>query len=192
MTAQAHWTEETKDIENNYTPLPEHQIIFNNMVKAAGPVANSLTFEVDWDNSTANAYYNSSTGVITVNQGELKRMQFDTDELAATIGHEIGHHLILKRDPGLWNRCLRDKPKANHECELVSDIIGQVLMYKAGYDMCKADDYWLRILEWQGDIGGDTHPKTSTRAKALNCEKGPAKEYIDLYKIKKGKLNNED
>ena len=176
----------TAQAENLGDALDYQQEIFNNMAKAAG--VTDVTFQVDYDGHGPGAFYQPGTKTLILNSGDFYFVDFDSDEIASSIGHELGHYLIIKNSKWTDYNC-RKKGGDNKVCERLSDIVGQVLMHKAGYDMCKAGKYWSRFMKLtKSKDGGDDHPDHDVRLKYMNCKTGPAMEYIKFKKIKKGRL----
>lgn len=108
------------------------------------------------DSAEINAYM-SPTGMI-VTTGMLHFIK-TKDELAAVIGHEMGHfmlqHFELKGDSRL------------HEAN--ADKVGVYLMLRAGYDVCVAEKIWERLEEKFGDsVITTTHPGNIQRAYELH------------------------
>lgn len=58
------------------------------------------------------------------------------DCLGYTIGHEIGHFVYEKKNPGFWRK--RIPPALNRQLEMDADVYGAILAYRLGYDPRKA------------------------------------------------------
>jgi predicted Zn-dependent protease len=77
------------------------------------------------------------------------------DELAAVIGHEMGHYILRH----FWFDDDSRLKEAN------ADKIGAYLMFRAGYNICAIEGLWLRMAGTFGDtILTASHPGESQRA----------------------------
>lgn len=112
-----------------------------------------------------NAYASPTEKSVNIYVGVLPYCDND-DELAAIIGHEIGHCLDYYDGFLKWFFIMNFNSK---EYEYKADLIGIDMMVKAGYNplaaICMAnkvldESYWDNFFFW-------THPKGSKRALAM-------------------------
>lgn len=186
-------------------PLPSY--IEGIVCKIAGPYCGDIrTYIVRTPGFNASM---SANGTMTVQTGFLLRVRSEA-QLAAVIGHEIGHYLrrhtlksLSKRVAGniaaTWAGILLGVNLSNemqasllaysrdHERE--ADGYGLLLMSRAGYDPRQATWVWERLLLEmdQDQKSGDkrwnflsTHPPSVERAKALRIL---AAEMIEAGKV---------
>lgn len=91
---------------------------------------------------------------MTVTTGMLNFLH-NKDELAAVIGHEIGHFVLQHFELGGDSRI--------HEAN--ADKFGAFIMMRAGYDPCAIEGLWDRMTDQFGDqILTDSHPGSAQRA----------------------------
>lgn len=92
---------------------------------------------------------------ITITTGLLKTLH-SKDELAAVLGHEMGHIML-----GHVSGQVYDDQRL---LELNSDKYGVFLMERAGYDKCQADEWFRRLRDEGQDTALTTsHPSMSDR-----------------------------
>lgn len=128
------------------------------------------------DEQSFNAFVTGGTHVI-VHRGLME--QCSDDEVAAVIGHEIGHvaaNHVFERDThgvvmmiGNSKSAKRDSYGAayTHEGEREADKIGILYSSLAGYDPSAAAKIWERMYRETGDIWdgrGKSHPVNSQRS----------------------------
>lgn len=131
---------------------------------------------------TVNAFVTGGTYVI-IHQGLMTRLAGD-DEVAAVIGHELGHvaanHVFEQQTHTLVAKAARSSSAGSdpfnaaydHEQEREADRIGILYMALAGYDPRAASRFWQAQFKEQGNLrvlpGGTarllTHPVNSERA----------------------------
>jgi hypothetical protein len=96
-------------------------------------------------------------------------LDYDTDKIAAVIAHELMHVVLghTNKIPKLsWTLDYFNRLE-----ERDSDIQGQILMNKAGYNGCEAADIWLKFaILFPRELGSETsHPHALTRYNYLRC-----------------------
>ena len=92
---------------------------------------------------------------MTVTTGMLNFLH-NKDELAAVMGHEIGHFVLQHFEFTTGDSRL-------HEAN--ADKFGAFVMMRAGYDVCAIEGLWDRMTAQFGDqIVTDSHPGSSQRA----------------------------
>lgn len=96
---------------------------------------------------------------VTITKGMLEFTK-TTSEIAAILGHEIGHimlgHVLVG---GVLDQRLNE---AN------SDKYGTYLMLRAGYDVCAGRAVWQRFVDTYGNgILTQDHPSEADRAESL-------------------------
>jgi Zn-dependent protease with chaperone function len=112
-----------------------------------------------------NAYNTGSE--IVIYQGLIDNCKND-DELALVIGHEIAHSTLSHFE-------LSDgDPILQTALEAQADKMGAYYIMRAGYDVCKAREFWLRSIKENGDYPGGDHPTLAYRFSELNvnCSAG--------------------
>ncbi|XP_059636076.1 mitochondrial metalloendopeptidase OMA1-like [Cornus florida] len=142
------------------------------------------------DSSEKNAAY-LSNGNIVISTGLLDIHNSDA-EIAAVLGHEVGHGVASHRT-GLCTACgivwqlsrglLAMIAKGvflylSRRREIEADYIGLMLMASAGYDPQVAPKHWER-LGHSGEYLSSTHPSGPKRARLLNKVMGTA---LEIYK----------
>ncbi len=133
------------------------QNIYNNLQKYTG-LPGTLPALVIQDNPLINAWI--SEGGLVITTGIIKFVK-NKDQLAAIIGHEMGHYMLGH----LRNELTDDSRMHEANC----DKIGIELMLRAGYNPCEAREVWLSFDEWGGDpILTSTHPSPAQRAWQLD------------------------
>lgn len=138
------------------------QEVYDNLLQYTGLPGNIPPLFVI-DDPQVNAFM-SPVGLV-VTTGILHFVK-DKDELAAVIGHEMGHFVL-----GHLRGELTDDSRIHEEnC----DKFGIYLLMRAGYNPCEAKNLWVRMGHSFGDdILTDDHPSPSQRAYALDfpmCE----------------------
>lgn len=127
--------------------------IYSNLLKHTGLTNNAfLPLQVIKSNQI-NAYTDGN--VVAIYTGMLDFVQ-SKDEIAAVLGHEIGHVMLEHvYSPLLF---------ASSILEGNADKYGAYLMLRAGYDVCKAKDLWERLRNASGDFEfTSSHPNYSYR-----------------------------
>lgn len=118
----------------------------------------NITFEVVPD-KIPQAYIKIFQDHIVITTGMLDKLKSE-GEVAAVIGHEIGHALLMY---------MLD-PSYGAENEAKADIIGVHLSTLAGYKGCEVSNYWRREFHRIGDVPSESHPVASSRAEATSCK----------------------
>ncbi len=144
-------------------------------------------------------------GFIFVTRALLDLCQFETNEVACVLGHEMGHvvrlhainrlltnklvHLITRRVPvgGVVSSAVIGvigdlvEKGYSRENEFEADIFGARLAWASGFEPFGAVRFFRRLAEMGGNQGGveayfSSHPSFSDRIKAL----GPAiRDFVD-------------
>jgi predicted Zn-dependent protease len=111
--------------------------------------------------------YNTGDEIV-IYQGLINKCKND-DELALVIGHEMAHSTLSHFD-------LNPNGDANTQTplEAQADKMGAYYIMRAGYDVCKARQFWLRAIKEGGDYPGGDHPSLAYRYSELNvsCSSG--------------------
>jgi hypothetical protein len=115
------------------------------------------------DDSVVNAYASSNEIIVTTGMLNFCKSK---DELAAIIGHEMGHVIM--------NHVNGARAVDQRLDEANSDKFGIYLMLRANYNVCDARKIWLRLREEEGDNTiTKSHPDYSFREWSLTfpqCE----------------------
>lgn len=109
----------------------------------------------------ANAY---NTGSEIVLCREMISELANEDELALVLGHEMAHTTLMH----LLILSVVHIDTIVPLLELEADKMGAFYMMKAGYDICKGREYWLRSINIDGDYFGKDHPDMAYRYNQLN------------------------
>ena len=105
-----------------------------------------------------NAYASNNEIIVTTGMLNFCRTK---DELAAVIGHEMGHILMAHT---IVDRALID----SRVQESNADKFGVYLMLRVGYNICDAKRLWIDIREKEGDSTmTSSHPDYSFREWSL-------------------------
>lgn len=152
-----------------------------------------ITKDITFSFSTSNVInaYTDKYNVITINRGLIKYIETD-DELAAVIGHEMGHVLngdvrksmIISYTEGLLNSSPKTAgagtivdmsvgKKLFRNFEYAADIAGVDMMVNAGYNPLAMISIENKIISHYNDITS-THPTAKKRMLALY-------NYIEKY-----------
>jgi len=126
----------------------------------ANKIDKRIAIQMDRNTKTINAGTTRTNKLVTVYYGILPYLDND-DELAALLGHEMGHAID---DYGGFFKWM-DMTLNSKEYEFKADLIGVDLMVKAGYNPIAAI---TMANKWQPEEYWDfgvftTHPKTSRR-----------------------------
>lgn len=126
----------------------------------------------------ARAYINVSSNMINAITWRSRAIVFhkglmnfvkNKDELALIMGHELAH--ILNGDLGhMAATRYGNIPNANKDDELDADILGTILMHKAGYDCMRGAEVWKRFYKRMGGPKykvGDSHPHPMKRYRKI-------------------------
>jgi hypothetical protein len=143
--------------------------ILNNLYIHSG-LREPVTLSIDEDPSTfAYVYTYRDHHYIVMGRNFLGFLDYDTDKIAAVMAHEIMHVVLghTNNTPKLsWTIDYFNRME-----ERESDIQGQILMNKAGYNGCEAADIWLKFMfTYPQELGSETtHPHALTRYNYLRC-----------------------
>ncbi len=142
---------------NNSNGLTKADVVevYNTLQKYTG-VPGAIPPLVILDSEVINAWVSPDS--LTVTTGMLNFVK-NKDELAAVVGHEMGHvmlqHFQLDGDSRL------------HEAN--ADKYGIFLMLRAGYNVCNAEGVWQRFDDRFGDdILTSSHPSPAQRSWELH------------------------
>lgn len=125
--------------------------VYDTLQKYTGLPGGIPTLIVE-DNPVINAWI--TPNALTITTGMLNFVK-NKDELAAVIGHEMGHYMLQHFELGGDSRI--------HEAN--ADKFGVFLMLRAGYNVCDAEQIWERFDDKFGDpIMTDSHPSPAQRA----------------------------
>ena len=152
-----------KEIYHNEMTYKEKVVIakkvFNKLqlYTGEGKIVKKLTIE---ESDVIDAYANEDYVAVTT---AALRFLKNEDEIAAWLGHEIGHimlgHIVSE---------FYDAHKDGRIHELNADKYGVYLMMRAGYDICQAKNPWKRLEESEGnDTATKTHPSYADRVNEL-------------------------
>ena len=135
---------------------------------AAGLPKHSVTFFVLNDRR----FYAGAcwTNIVIISTGMYRDFRND-DEMAAILGHEVGH-IVLCKDKGWASKSLKES-RAN---EYQADQLGVEFANKAGYKPNAAAQWYWRIMGYRYRMGQDiftdesssTHPIELKRIMAMN------------------------
>lgn len=145
------------------------QNIYNSLWVQTGMTTEYVPLTID-KSSTINAY--ATVGGITIFQGMIDFTKSD-DEIALVLGHEIAHVLSHDMTADISDEEWLGKYQIS-QMEARADKLGAVYIIKAGYDVCKARDMWLRLVKSGGDYLFADHPGLAYRYSQLNfqCSSG--------------------
>ena len=140
--------------------LERVKAIYATLVAQTGQVQDALPLVIQ-DSSQINAYNNGE--VVVIFTGIIDYANSD-DEIALVLGHEIAHGML---------RHLAYKEFGSSALEISvaegnADKLGAVYLMKAGYDICRARDIWLRMGDQGGNYQGGDHPTAAYRFAELN------------------------
>jgi len=89
------------------------------------------------------------------------------DCLGYVLGHEIGHFVYEKKNPGFWRKRIPDA--VNRKLEMDADIYGAILAYRLGYDPKLAWNQFTRAeREAPFDPKYPNYPSVSQRKAAVS------------------------
>lgn len=145
------WMNNTPKSFGNGLTKADVQEVYNNLQKYTG-LPGGIPNVTLLEDPQVNAWM-TPTGM-TVTTGMLAFVK-NKDELAAIMGHEMGHYVLqhfqLNGDSRL------------HEAN--ADKFGLFVMLRAGYDPCVVEGLWKRIADTFGDEAITTsHPGSAQRA----------------------------
>lgn len=85
-------------------------------------------------------------------------MILSKDEKALIMGHEIAHVILHHTD----NEYIFIRNHSNED-ELMADNLGAVWASKAGYNVCRGREVFLKFYEWSGNSLNGSHPPNKYR-----------------------------
>lgn len=142
---------------------PELQLILNNILEVSNKSnrAHKAKAYINWSSNLVTAAARRDRS--TVFHRGLMKITDNDHELALLIGHELAH--ILNGDLGHshWTGELKHDFDMDKYKESQADVIGTILMHKAGYDCHEGAKVWKRYIHRLGDKTGPSHPKPSER-----------------------------
>lgn len=157
---------------------PELQVMLNKIINVSDKSNQAYK---------AKAYINWSSLVVTamtfrdksiVFHLGLMKMTDRDDELALIMGHELAHILNGDLDPrGLTDAEKNIDFKAEIQKEIDADILGTILMHRAGFDCRKGANVWRKFIEIHGNITGPYHPKPLDRLNQI-------KKVCDIQRVR--------
>ncbi len=123
------------------------QKIYSQLLSAMQPneraaVAN-VKLDVPLDGEGAWAAANFADKKITLDVGTF--WDLSNDCLAYTIGHEIGHMVYERANPGYYKKQVT--PAQNRKLEMDADVYGALLAYKLGYNINRAWDHFTEAYQ---------------------------------------------
>lgn len=91
------------------------------------------------------------------------------DEKALVMGHEIAH-VILHHTDNAFDTFVSSYSNEN---ELMADNVGAHWAHKAGYDVCKGREVFMKFYQWGGNSLNSSHPPNTIRYQNLEhyCNK---------------------
>lgn len=125
-----------------------------------GQIQDAPFFVIE-NNPEINAYTDGRKVVLY--QGLINSVEND-DEIALVIGHELAH--VMLRHINLQEHS--HNVTESEISEANADKLGAFYIMKAGYDVCKAREFWKRLQIERGNYLGVSHPDYSYRYDELN------------------------
>jgi Zn-dependent protease with chaperone function len=115
---------------------------------------------------TVNAFTNGYAIYFTM----LADKVLNEDEKALIMGHEIAHVILHHTD----NEYQTFLTHWSNEDELMADNVGAHWAHKAGYDVCKGREVFMKFYQWGGNSLNATHPPNTIRYQNLEhyCNQG--------------------
>lgn len=108
-----------------------------------------------------NAWTNGSS--ITMTTGFLEFID-NNDEIAGILAHEMAHVMLRHVEP--------TSPLSTVDKEAVADKMSAYLLLRSGYNVCRANELWIKLREVNSGDYADPynydHPSYSYRYHALN------------------------
>ncbi len=155
LAAWGNLPKEDHIIGGNNLTAEDATEVYNNLQKYSG-VPGGIPPLVVLESREINAWITPEN--LTITTGMLYFIH-NKDELAAVLGHEMGHYLLQHFDlPG---------DSRIHEAN--ADKFGVYLMLRAGYDVCSAEGIWIRFDDRYGDpIITESHPSPAQRTWELD------------------------
>lgn len=127
------------------------QEIYDNIQKFSG-IPGGIPPLVIVTSLDVNAFMTPDNLFVTIGMMKFVKNQ---DEMAAVIGHEIGHYVLRHS----WFKDDSRLKEAN------ADKIGAYMVLRAGYNICAIETLWTRMAKTFGDrILTITHPGETQRA----------------------------
>lgn len=139
------------------------QQIYLDIIKQSGTIKAVLPLDIE-DTDEVNAYNDGRHIVIFM--GAIKQAD-SWDEVALILGHEVGHGVL-----GHLRNCNLSDTEEARLAEASADKIGAIYIMKAGYNICKAREFFKRLAQSEGDVLDGSHPSLMYRYAQLNinCE----------------------
>jgi len=149
-------------VKINYFP-PEStsarvQRVYHNVVAVSG--MSHLALPVVYIDAPIVNAFNTGTNIV-IFAGIINITKTD-DELALVLAHELAHSVLQHQDLGQLQYTDPTVLEAN------ADSLGGFYIMRAGYDICKARQLWVTLIESDGDYLGQNHPSISYRINQLN------------------------
>jgi len=134
--------------------------IYAKLIAQTGQIQDALPLVIQ-NSGQINAYNNGD--VVVIFTGIIDYTQND-DEIALILGHEIAHGMLKH----IAYKQFRSSSLDVSVAEGNADKMGAVYMLKAGYNVCKARNLWLRMGNTDGNYQGGDHPTAAYRFAELN------------------------
>lgn len=138
----------------------KYQIIYRRLVLASNQTNRSVplyVIEDKWSDYVINAF--ATSNAIYITKGYMKLLDNYPDQIAFVLGHELAHVLLGHTEYKLWDT----SRYSQSELELNADTYGAMLLMKAGFDVCKANQDHLNILSMFGNSVDSDHPTNILR-----------------------------
>lgn len=127
--------------------------IYSDLMRYSGLTIGALPNLKVENNNEVNAY--AQRGQAVLYTGMLNYVKSE-DELAAVLAHELSHILL--------EHTITDHQLEQSILEGNADKMATYLLLRAGYDVCKARDLWVRLRAEGGDYEYNSdHPNYSYR-----------------------------
>ncbi len=164
-----NWLNNTPKTFGNGLTKQDVQEVYNNLQKYSG-LPGGIPPVTVLDDPQINAWMTPDGMFITT--GILHFVK-NKDELAAVMGHEMGHYVL--------QHFQLDGDSRIHEAN--ADKFGVFVMMRAGYDPCVIEGLWERMADTFGDEAITTsHPGSAQRAYEMKfpmCHR----HFFDSYNI---------
>jgi Zn-dependent protease with chaperone function len=152
-------SQELQDIFNNVARITE----VTDRIPPLGMWASMQSF------MTVNAFTTGEGVYVTY----LANSILTTDEKALVLGHEMAH-VILHHTDNAFGTFVSSYSSEN---ELMADNLGATWADKAGYNVCKGREVFMKFYLWEGNSLNGDHPPNTLRYENLEhyCHKTGAK-----------------